>query len=132
MKPQTPPIPPPGETAEVVICETAHVEATEIEGEIVIDEVIDIEVYVREQKTVPLARAYRIRIDKHYYVVEVPEMTGRQILELADKNPPADYVLRQIIHGQPVKVDQDAVVDFRTPGVEKFKTMLKTAQDGAL
>ncbi|WP_374572368.1 multiubiquitin domain-containing protein [Phenylobacterium sp.] len=107
-------------------------EATEHDGEIVIDEVVDIEVYVREQKTVPLARAYRIRIDKPYYVVEVPKMTGRQILELAGKNPPEDYVLRQIIHGQPVKVEHNAVVDFRTPGVEKFKTMLKTAQDGTL
>ena len=132
MEPQAPSPRPPGETAEVIIHETAHVEAAEHDGEIVIDEVVDIEVYVREQKTVPLARAYRIRIDKPHYVVEVPEMTGRQILELAGKKPPEDYVLRQILHGQPVKVDHDAVVDFRTPGVEKFKTMLKTAQDGAL
>ena len=130
MEPQTPSIPPPGDAAEVIIHETAYVEATELDGEIVIDEVIDIEVYVREQKTVPLARAYRIRIDKPYYVVEVPEMTGRQILELAGKKPPADYVLRQIIHGQPVKLELDEVIDFRTPGIEKFKTMLKTAQDG--
>lgn len=132
MEPQAPSRPPPGEAAEVIIRETAHVEATEHDGEIVIDEVVDIEIYVREQKAVPLARAYRIRIDKPYYVVEVPKMTGRQILELAGKNPPEDYVLRQIIHGQPVKVDHNAVVDFRTPGVEKFKTMLKTAQDGVL
>ena len=124
-------IPPGDDTAEVIIHEDAHLEAIERDGEIIIDEVIDIEVYVREQKTVPLARAYRIRIDKPYYVVETPKMSGRDILLLAGKKPPEDYVLRQILHGQPVKVDLDAVVDFRTPGVEKFKTMLKTAQDGA-
>lgn len=133
MEPHPPSIPPSdGDAVEVIIREAAQVEATEIDGEIVVDEVIDIEVFVRERKTVPLARAYRIRIDKPYYVVEVPEMTGLQILELAGKKPPTDYVLRQILHGQPVKVELDAVVDFRAPGVEKFKTMLKTAQDGAL
>lgn len=133
MEPQTPSsLPPSNETAHVAIHETTHLEAAEVDGEIVVDEIIDIEVYVREQKTVPLARAYRIRIDKPYYVVETPEMSGRQILGLAGKKPAEDYVLRQILHGQPAKVDLDAVVNFRTPGVEKFKTMLKTAQDGAL
>lgn len=132
MEPHPPSLVPPGDdTSEVVAHETAHVEAIEHDGEIVIDEVIDIEIYVREQKTVPLARAYRIRIDKPYYVVETPKMSGRDILLLAGKKPPEDYVLRQILHGQPVKVDLDAIVDFRAPGVEKFKTMLKTAQDGA-
>ena len=132
MEPHPPSLLPPGgdKNAEVIIHETTQVEATEHDGEILIDEVIDIEVYVREQKSVPLARAYRIRIDKPYYVVETPKMTGREILLLAGKKPPEDYVLRQILHGQPVKVDLDATVDFRAPGVEKFKTMLKTAQDG--
>ena len=133
MEPQTPSIPPAdGDAVEVITHEPAEVEATEIDGEVVVDDVIDIEVYGRERKTVPLARAYRIRIDKPYYVVDVPEMTGLQLLELAGKKPPTDYVLRQILQGQSVKVELDAVVDFRAPGVEKFKTMLKTAQDGAL
>ncbi len=128
----TPSLPPDGgDAAEVIVTETAHLEASEHDGEIQLDEVIDIEVYVREQKRVPLARAYRIRIDKPYYVVETPTMTARELLVLAGKLPPDAYVLRQILHGQPVKLQLDATVDFRAPGVEKFKTMLKTAQDGA-
>ncbi|MNY19510.1 hypothetical protein D3C86_1529470 [compost metagenome] len=78
----------------------------------------------------PLARAYRIRIDKNHYVVDQPTLNARALLALAGKAPAEKYVLRQILHGQPVKLELDDIVDFRTPGIEKFKTMLKTAQDG--
>lgn len=107
-----------------------RVETTECAGEIMVDEVVDLEIYVRDQKRVPLARAYRIRIDKLHYTIETPTLTARDLLVLADKAPPEKYVLRQIVHGHPVKLELDDIVDFRTPGVEKFKTMLKTAQDG--
>jgi len=132
MERQTPSNDPPDDRAKVVVHETEHVERSEHDGEIRIDEVIDIEIYVREQKRVPLARAYRVRIDKPYYVVETPTPSARDLLALAGKTPPEDYVLRQILHGQPVKVPLDATVDLRAPGLEKFKTMLKTAQDGAV
>lgn len=125
----------PKQTGEInelvaIVREDQIVETTESDGEITVDEVIELEVYFREQRRVPLARAYRIRIDKLYYTVDVPTMTARDLLRLAGKTPPEKYVLRQIVHGQPVKLELDAVVDFRTPGIEKFKTMLKTAQDG--
>lgn len=129
--PSSPPPTDDDKSTQVIINESAHPDVFEHDGEILIDEVIDIEIYIREQKRVPLARAYRIRIDKPYYVVETPTMSARDLLALAGKTPPEDYVLRQILHGQPVKLELDAVVDFRAPGVEKFKTMLKTAQDGA-
>lgn len=121
----------PPDRRTVSIEETRTVETVECEGEIIVDEVIDLEVYVREQRRVPLARAYRIRIDKAHHVVEVPILTARALLVLAGKSPPEKYILRQIVRGQPVKLDLDDDVDFRTPGIEKFKTMLKTAQDGA-
>ncbi len=119
-----------GKEFVTVVREEQIVEMTENDGEITVDEVIELEVYFREQRRVPLARAYRIRIDKLYYTVDVPTMSARDLLLLAGKMPPEKYVLRQIIHGQPVKLELDDVVDFRTPGIEKFKTMLKTAQDG--
>ncbi|MDE3026842.1 MAG: multiubiquitin domain-containing protein [Paracoccaceae bacterium] len=131
-EPHQPPAERDGNDRETVAAfeEERIVEVTESNGEIVVDEVIDLEVYFHERQRVPLARAYRIRIDKLFYTVDVPKMTARALLLLAGKTPPEKYVLRQIIHGQPVKLELDAVVDFRTPGIEKFKTMLKTAQDG--
>jgi|UniRef100_B0T6R0 hypothetical protein len=120
----------PSDVMQIEIHEERDVQVTECDGEIVVDEVVDIEIYVREKKRVPLARAYRIRVDKDYYIVEQPSMKARDLLVLAGKSPPEKYVLRQIIDGHPVKLELEATIDFRAPGVEKFKTMLKTAQDG--
>ena len=78
----------------------------------------------------PRARGYMIRVDKVRHVVDSPVVTARAILELAGKVPPDKYVLRQIVHGQPVKLELNDEVDLRAPGVEKFKTMPKTARDG--
>lgn len=121
----------PSDVIQVEVHEEHHVEVTECDGEIIVDDIVDIEIYVREKKRVPLARAYRIRIDKDYYTVEQPNLTARELLVLASKSPPEKYVLRQIVDGRPIKLELEDVVDFRAPGVEKFKTMLKTAQDGA-
>ncbi len=101
------------------------------EHPVLVDEVIDIEEYAKANRTPPHARAYVIRVDKDRITVNVPEMTGREILERAGKRPPENYVLRQVLRGGGLeKVELDQVVDFRRPGIEKFKTMLKTAQDG--
>jgi Multiubiquitin len=97
----------------------------------ILDEVIDLEAYAREGRKPPRARHYLIRIDKQTYKVSVPSMTGRQLLELAGKTPPTDYILRQIhAGGRPEKIGLDEVVDFTTPCIEKFKTMPRNAQDG--
>jgi hypothetical protein len=57
------------------------------------DEIVDLEEYGRAGRPVPVdARRFRIRIDRVQYVVDVPEMTGRQILELAGKTPPEQCV----------------------------------------
>src|SRR3989344_5822421 len=108
----------PPDRRTVGIEETRTVETVECEGEIIVDEVIDLEVYVREQRRVPLARAYRIRIDKAHHLVEVPTMTARAPLVLAGKSPPEKYILRQIVRVQPVKLDLDDHVDFLPTRVE--------------
>lgn len=120
----------PTDSRQVTTRETHRTETVECAGEIIVDEIIDLEVYIREQKRVPLARGYRIRIDKGHYVADRPSLSARALLALAGKAPAEKYVLRQIVHGQPIKLDLDDTIDFRAPGIEKFKTMLKTAQDG--
>jgi len=67
---------------------------------------------------------YSIRIDKEKHVVDVPEMTGRQLLELAGKHPSEQYAIFQRIKGgQTIKIELDQTVDFRTPGIERFMTL---------
>jgi hypothetical protein len=109
------------------------IEVLEEVVEEIVEEIIDLEEYAKTGRTPPRARHYRIRIDREFYTVSVPAMTGREILEVARKVPPKDYILRQIFAGGLTeKVDLDQVVHFTTLGIEKFKTMPKNAKDGRL
>ncbi len=81
-------------------------------------------------KTPPHARGYKIRIDKDYKTVHVPEMTGRQILGLVNKTP-EKYLLSQKFHGgQVVPIAADEVVDFRRHGIERFQTLALDPTEG--
>lgn len=99
----------------------------------IIDTEIDIEQYAKAEKEIPHAKHYRIRIDKNHYVVDVPEMTGRALLELAQKKPVERFALYQKLHGgQTVKIELDNMADFRAPGVERFITLPLDQTEGAL
>ncbi|MCI0388520.1 MAG: multiubiquitin domain-containing protein [Acidobacteria bacterium] len=88
------------------------------------EEPVDLEALAKAGRRPPRARRYRIRIDRQYYVVEVAQMTGRQLLELAGKVPPESYMISQkFAHGQAKKIGLDDVADFTTPGVERFMTL---------
>lgn len=101
-----------------------------IEEIIIVEEIIDIEEYAKQKKKPPHAKGYRIRIDKEYKEVHVPEMTGRQILALVGKSPET-YLLSQKIHGgQVIPIDADKNVDFRHPGIERFQTLALDPTEG--
>jgi hypothetical protein len=87
-------------------------------------EEVEIEVYGKKNVSPPKAKKYVIRIDKVKYKVEVPSMTGRQLLLLAGKTPPEKYSISQKLHGGHVKpIGLDESVDFTQPGVERFMTL---------
>jgi len=92
--------------------------------EIESDEVVDVEAYAKAGKPVPPAKKYRIRIDKEHYTVEVPSMTGRQLLQLAQKTPPEGFEIRQKLQGgQLKKIGLDEETRFDAPGVERYVTL---------
>lgn len=96
---------------------------TEMLDELV-DEIVDLEEYAQGNRKPPRARRYRIRIDKKKYDVEVPGMTGRELLTLAGKVPPSNYMVTQkFIGGQTHRIEIDERADFTTPGVERFMTL---------
>jgi hypothetical protein len=97
---------------------------------IVEDEIIDLEEYALTGKPVnPHAKKFRIKIDHQKFVVEMPSMTGAEILKLASKDPKRCQ-LREKIHGKFVTIAADEQVDFRTPGVERFTTLCSDVTDG--
>lgn len=88
------------------------------------DEYIDIEEYAKAGKEPPKGHKYLIKVDKALYKVEVECMSGREILELADKIPVERFQLNQKTHGAGVKkIDYDEKVCFSTPGIERFMTI---------
>jgi len=93
--------------------------------------VIDLEEHAKAGKKPPKAKQYRIRIDKAHFVVDVPEMTGRQLLKLAGKEPPERFKIFQHLHGGATKpIGLDETVDFTTRGIERFKTLPIDSTDG--
>ena len=89
-------------------------------------ELLDVEEFAKAHPHTkpPHARRYRIRIDKTRYEVEVPAMTGRQLLLLAHKAPPERYSISEKLHGgQSRPVGLDELVHFCKEGVERFMTL---------
>jgi hypothetical protein len=94
-------------------------------------ELIEIELYAATLKRKPKAKVYAFRVGKERFEVKQPLITGRHILELAGKNPPEKFILRQVEHGGVLKViELNQEVDLRAPGVERFRAMPRTAKDG--
>ena len=99
--------------------------------EIIIVEEVDLEEYAKAGKKPPEAKKYRIRVDDRYFVVTQPSMTGREILTLAGKTPPENYILTQKLRGGKLHtVELDEVVDFTAPGIERFNTLPRQVQEG--
>ena len=87
-------------------------------------ELVDVEEFGKAGRKPPKARRYRIRIDKERYIVDVPEMTGRELLVLAGKTPPERFTISQkLLGGQTQTIGLDDVADFTKPGVERFMTL---------
>jgi hypothetical protein len=96
----------------------------------ILEELIDLEEWVKAKKKPRKAKRYRIRIDKEKFVVTVHEMTGTEILAVVGKTPDK-YLLSQKFHGgrvEPIKPDQ--VVEFHRCEVERFQTLAKDPTEG--
>ncbi len=94
-------------------------------------EIADLEALARSDKETPKARKYRIRIDKDYFTVEKPGLTGRELLHLAGK-PAAAYDIFMMVrkNPKPQKIALDEFVAFTKPGIERFVTLPKEQKDG--
>ncbi len=96
----------------------------------IIDEV-DLEQLAKAGGKPTKAKRYRIRIDDQYYIVHQPAMTGAEILKLAGKTPPENFILTEKLRGGVIKtIGLADVVDFTTPGIERFNTLPRQVQEG--
>lgn len=94
------------------------------------NEIIDVEKYAKAGREVPPGRRYRIRIDKGYYDVSVPKMTGQEILALAGKTPATHMLSQKLRSGQVIPIKAEQSVDFTAPGIERFQTLALDPTEG--
>lgn len=99
-------------------------------AELLLDEV-DLEQFAKAGKNPPKAKAYRIRVDKDHFSVPHETRTGREILVIASKQPPEAFILTQKMRGGVVKtIELNDIVDFTTPGIERFNTLPRKVTEG--
>ncbi len=92
---------------------------------------IDIEDCSRHGRRPPKGQKYRIRIDREKYIVKKEKITGKQILELAGKTPEQWALNRKLRGGRRERIEADEFVGISQPGVERFETVRRQAQQGS-
>ncbi len=97
------------------------------------DEIIDLEECARHGRKPPKdQQLYKIKIDGEKRTVNKPVLTGAAILKLAGGKTFGEYSLNQKFHGgrrKPIEAEQE--VDLLHPGIERFETAPRQAQQGA-
>ena len=67
---------------------------------------------------------YKVQIDKDFFEAPVARMSGRELLELAKKEPADRFAIYlKVKGGQPVRLGLDEKIDLSRPGVERFVTL---------
>ncbi|MDE2718042.1 MAG: hypothetical protein OXI33_13675 [Chloroflexota bacterium] len=97
---------------------------------------IDVEECGKHDRRPPKGGAYRYRLDREKYTSETEKISGEEILGRAGETPPvagknlAEWSLNQKLRGgKRIKVDGDSV-DLSAPGVERFESVRRQAQQG--
>jgi len=95
------------------------------------DEAIDLEACSRADRKPPKGQSeYKIKIDGNKYTVAKQIVTGEEILALAEKGY-SEWTLNQKLRGGRRKaIEKEESVDLAQPGVERFETVQKQAQQG--
>ncbi|MGA2918231.1 hypothetical protein [Methanoregula sp.] len=96
----------------------------------ILEELIELEEWVKAKKKPRKAKKYIIRIDKEKITVSVHSMTGREILALVNKTPDK-FKLHEWFPGHVEKeIKPEEIVEFYRCEVERFMTNPREATEG--
>jgi Prokaryotic E2 family E/Multiubiquitin len=93
-------------------------------------EVVEIEIFALEEKPLPRAKRYIIRVDKEKVTAHHSEITGAEILALVHKTPEKFKLYEHRRHHQPKLIRPDEVVRLHAHHIERFTTMPKDTTEG--
>lgn len=96
------------------------------------DEVVNLEQAYKNDEKVAKGKKYQYRVNETDYISDTETKTGREILELAGFPVDGSVMLRQKVKGNWETIALTIVVDFTTPGLEKFKTIKNEHTEGSL
>ena len=94
------------------------------------DDAIDLEECAKHGRRPPRGHAYRVRVDGAKFTVESGTTTRAKVLALVNKNA-QDWSLNQKLHGgRRLRIERDDVINLCEPGMERFETVRRQAQQG--
>lgn len=96
----------------------------------ILEELIDLEEWVKAGKKPCKAKSYKIRIDKEKFTVHVHSMKGREILALVQKTPEKYLLSEKFRGGQVEPIEPNQTVEFHCCEVERFQTLSKEPTEG--
>ncbi len=91
---------------------------------------IDIEQCGRHDRHPPKGQTYRIRIDRQKFVVDKGQIVGEAILALVGKSTDEWALNQKFGGGKRERIEAGDLVDLTRPGVERFETVRRQAQQG--
>ena len=94
------------------------------------NDIVDLEECSKHERRPPKCGKYRIRIDGKRYVIDSPDLTGAAILTLVGKDANSWFLNQKLHGGKRTRIKPEDTVDFAKPGVERFETVRKQAQQG--
>ena len=94
------------------------------------DNSIDIEQCGKHNRRPPKGWKYRIRIDGEKHIVDSAEITGADILALVGKSSGEWSLNQKLNSGKRERIEADTEVDLARPGIERFETVRREAQQG--
>ena len=96
-------------------------------------DVIDLSEYAKTNgdRELPKGQKYKFKVKNQVYIVDVEQMTGRDICIMADLIPPENYILDMKMHGGVMReVKLDEVISFIKPGIENFTYVARSQTEG--
>lgn len=95
------------------------------------DDAVDLEACARTDRKPPKGQSkYKIKVDGEKYTVVKQQVTGEEILALVEKGYD-EWTLNQKLRGGRRKpIEKSERVDLAQPGIERFETVRKQAQQG--
>ena len=95
------------------------------------EDTIDLEECAQADRKPPKGqKSYRIKIDGEKYRVASPVLFGKEILDLAQKDYQEWSLNQKFRSGRRKPIEEDQEVDLSQPGIERFETIKKQAQQG--